>query len=230
MHEGYSIDDSRQGDHIMNELEFSVYTCGMSEETFSEKIMIYKPVSCITKCFTEAELNQCRIISVSELIDHLKNDAGIKDALGTWGLENIGISTVYIQDNEWLLGLRQDKPISEIFRELETNRLKFAYFMAGGASIHNNTGYRFTVHPDEDIHRHMPHVHVSKAGINIRYSLDTLLPIDKLVNPHKRDNKKIIIPFLHGHCQQLIEMWNRYTEGYTTPVLDEKGRQYYSES
>lgn len=45
----------------------------------------------------------------------------------------------------------------------------------------------------------MPHVHVTKAGIDIRYSLETLLPIDPLVNPHKRDNKKIIVPFLQNN-------------------------------
>lgn len=192
--------------------------------------MIYKPNSRITRSFTEAALQQFAIVYVSELIDLLKKDIAIRESLGTWGVENFSIETVYIQHHDYLLGLQEDKSISEIFRDLETHRLEFAYFVVGGASIHNETGYRFTVHSNEKIHEHMPHVHVSKNGVEIRYSLETLLPIDPLVNPLKHDNKKIITPFLQRNQEQLLEMWSYCTKGYTTPEITQEGKQFYSES
>lgn len=80
------------------------------------------------------------------------------------------------------------------------------------------------------IHEHLPHVHVSKAGVEIRYSLESLLPMDSLVNPHKRDNKKIITPFLQRNQERLLEMRSYYTKGYTTPEITQEGQQFYSES
>lgn len=192
--------------------------------------MIYKPNSSIIRNFTEDILQKLSITYVSELICYLRKDTEIAESLGTWGLENFSISTVYIQHHGYLLGMQEDKPISAVFHDLETHRLEFAYFVVGGASIHNETSYRFTIHPDEKIHEYLPHVHVSKAGVEIRYSLETLLPIDPLVNPHKRDNKKIITPFLQHNQKQLLEMWNYYMEGYTTPEITQEGQQFYSES
>ena len=52
----------------------------------------------------------------------------------------------------------------------------------------------------------MPHVHISKSGVEIRYSLEDLTPMDPLVNPHKRDSKKIILPFLKNNQSKLLEM------------------------
>lgn len=80
------------------------------------------------------------------------------------------------------------------------------------------------------VQQRMPHVHVSKAGVEIRYSLETLLPMDSLVNPHKRDNKKIITPFLQRNQERLLEMWSYYTKGYTTPEITQEGQQFYSAS
>lgn len=54
----------------MGDLQFNIYFCGMSEETFSEQIMIYKPISTITRCFTEAALQKLEIATVGELIDY----------------------------------------------------------------------------------------------------------------------------------------------------------------
>ncbi len=113
----------------MWELQFGIYFCGMSEETFSEQIMIYKPSSRIVKDFTGATLRQLSIVYVSELIDHLKN-ISIRESMGTWELDNFSIETVYIQHHDYLLGLQEDKPISSIFQDLETHRLEFAHFIA----------------------------------------------------------------------------------------------------
>lgn len=214
----------------MSILRFSFYFCGMSEETFSDQIMIYKPNSSIIRIFTEDELQKLSIVYVSELIDYLKKDAEISENLGTWGLENFSIVTIYILHHDYFLGMQEDKTISAVFRDFETHQLEFAYFVVGGASIYNETSYRFTIHPNEKIHEHMPHVHVSKGGVEIRYSLETLLPIDPLINPHKRDNKKIITPFLQHNQERLLEMWKYYIKGYTTPEITQDGQQFYSES
>ncbi len=202
----------------------------MSEETFSKQIMIYKPYGNITKSFAKTTLQQLKIVHISEFIDYLKKDPAVREGLGTWGLENFSIATVYLQYHDYLLGIQKDKTISEIFHDFETDCLEFAYFVVGGASIHNETSYRFTIHPDEKIHEHMPHVHVSKAGVEIRYSLETLLPIDPLVSPHKRDNKKVIMPFLQRNQELLLEMWRYYTKGYITPEITQEGQQFYRES
>lgn len=76
----------------------------------------------------------------------------------------------------------------------------------------------------------MPHVHVSKAELEIRYSLETLQPMDLLINPHKRDNKKIITPFLQHNHEKLLEMWILNTMGYSTPEINQDSQQFYSES
>ncbi len=214
----------------MDKLQFHIYFCGMNEETFTDQIMIYKPNSSISRSFTMEILFQLRLVHVGELIDYLKTDSDVRKELGIGGLENFNISTVYVRYRDCLLGLREDKAISEVFLDFDTHQLEFAYFVVGGASIHNETSYRFTVHTDEKIHEHMPHVHVSKAGVEIRYSLVTLLPIDPLVNPHKRDNKKVITPFLRHNYERLLEMWRCYAKGYVTPEITQEGQQFYSES
>lgn len=214
----------------MNRLHFNIYFCGMNDETFTDQIMIYKPNNSITKTYIVEHLEKLGIFRMSELADSMKNSEMLRESLGTWGTENLGYSTIYIKYKEYLLGLKEDKAISDIFNDLNTDELEFAYFLVGGASLHNETGYRFTIHSDEKIHEHMPHVHVSKAGVDVRYSLDTLLPIDPLVNPHRRDHRKTIVPFLEKNSAQLLEMWRHNINGYHTPELAEDGSQFYRES
>ena len=78
-------------------------------------------------------------------------------------------------------------------------------------------------------HMHMPHVHVWKDGVECRYALDTLKPIDKVKKPHKKDNKKITL-FLRKNYNKLMELWNQYQKGYNTPELDQGGKQWCKES
>lgn len=99
----------------MGDLQFNIYFCWMSEETFSEQIMIYKPISTITRCFTEAALQQFEIATVGELIDYLKDDIAIKESLGTWGLAHLSTATVYIQHHGYLLGMRERKRFQKFF-------------------------------------------------------------------------------------------------------------------
>lgn len=214
----------------MCELKFNIYVCGMSEETFSKQIMIYRPIDTTTKTFSQEDLSELGIDYVSDLVEEIKRDRAMGEVLGEWGLENISTKTIYIQYQDCLLGLLENKTISDIFDYFNSEKLELAYFLVGGASIHNETSYRFTVHPNEDIHRYMPHVHVSKDDVEIRYSLETLQPIDSLVNPHRRDNKKIILPFLKKNQEKLLGFWQLYMDGYASPAITQEGQQFYSES
>ncbi len=214
----------------MRELRFNIYVCGMSEETFTEQIMICRPIHTAAKTFSEKVLNKLNIAHVGELIEHIKQDHAMREVLGEWGLENIGVETIYIRHRDYLLGLLEDKALSDIYDYFHAESLEMAYFIVGGASIYNETSYRFTVHPNEDIHRHMPHVHVAKDDVEIRYSLETLQPIDPLTNPHRRDNKKIIMPFLKKNQERLLGFWQLYMNGYTLPTISQEGKQFYSES
>lgn len=214
----------------MRKLKFNIYVCGMSEETFSEQIMIYQPVHTTTKTFSQKDLCELGINYVSDLVEDIKQDHAMREVLGEWRLENISTETIYIQCQDYLLGLLENKAISDVFDYFSSEDLELAYFIVGGASIHNETSYRFTVHPNEDIHRHMPHVHVSKDDIDIRYSLETLQPIDSLVNPHRRDNKRIITPFLRKNQEKLLGFWQLYMDGYASPTITQEGQQFYSES
>lgn len=214
----------------MRELRFYIYVCGMSKETFAEQIMIYRPIHTRTKVLLQKDLDELSIVYVSELINYIKQDNAMRKVLGKDGLESISTERIYIRHQDYLLGLREDKALSDIFDYFRSNSLELVFFIVGGASIHNETSYRFTVHPNEEIHRHMPHVHVSKDNVEIRYSLETLQPIDSLVNPHRRDNKKIIIPFLEKNQEKLMEFWQLYTDGYTSPQITQEGQQFYAES
>lgn len=214
----------------MRELKFNIHICGISDKTFAEQIMIWRPIHTATKTFSQDDLNELGIARVSELIEHIKQDDAMREVLGEWGLESIGTETVYIWRQDYLLGLLEDKALSDIFDYFHSEHIELAFFIVGGASIHNETSYRFTVHPNEDIHRHMPHVHVSKDDVEIRYSLETLQPIDSLVNPHRRDNKKIIIPFIEKNQEKLMGLWQLYMAGYTSPQITQEGQQFYAES
>ena len=140
----------------MREPRFNIYVCGMSKETFTEQIMIYRPIQTTTKIFSEEFLDKLNITHVGELIEHIKQDHAMRKVLGEWGLENINLETIYVRHQDYLLGLLEDKALSDIYDYFHAESLELAYFIVGGASNHNDTSYRFTVHPNEDIHRHMP--------------------------------------------------------------------------
>ena len=214
----------------MNKLYFNIHFCGMSSETFTKQIMIYKPNYSINKTFDIKTLSGLKITTIDGLINYIKADLKVKELLGEWGMENFSFRTTYIEHQNYLLGLKENKPISEVFHYFNTTEMTFDYFVVGGASIHNETKYKFIINSNEEIHKHMPHVHVLKAGVKVRYSLKDLTPIDPLVNPHKRDNRKIILPFLRGHQEELLKMWEHNMNGYCTPDISENGCQFYSES
>lgn len=210
----------------MKTITFNAYVCGMSEGTFSEKIMIYEPFAKYEKTFCYEELTAK---TVSEFIDLVKKDAS--EFLGEYGTEQLDVDRLYIQTADALLGMQNDKLLDDIFAYFSIDNIQFSFFLVGGASIHC-MGYRFVVHPDEDIHRNTPHVHVCKDDNSVRYSLVTLerFKQDPLPRTYARDEKKVIMPHLRKNQAKLMGYWNHYINGYTVPFEDEQGRQYYPES
>lgn len=198
----------------------------MSEDLFSEKIMIYKPLSEYRKVFFYEELEAK---TVSEFIEIVKND--VNEYSDEYSIEELNVNRLYIQTADTLFGLQQDKRLEDIFNYFSTDNIQFTYFVVGGASLHC-MGYKFIVHPDEDIHRNTPHVHVCKDGNSVRYSLVTLerFKHDSMPRIYARDEKKVIMPYLRENQDKLMGYWNHYINGYTVPFEDEQGCQYYPES
>ena len=152
--------------------------------------------------------------------------------MGDWGREKLQVSTVYIRTEDTLLGLQEDKHIAEIFSYFGCEHIDFVYVcVLGGASFWCD-GYRFIVHPNEEIHRHHPHVHVKRNEQETRYSLDTLarFPNDTFSREFKRDEKKIILPYLRKNQVKLLRYWDCYINGYIPPMEDADGMQFYNES
>lgn len=147
-----------------------------------------------------------------------------------WRILIIGQSILNIRI--YLLGLQKDEPLTELFAFFKRAKIEIDYILVlGGASIHCN-GYRFTIHPNEEIHKHRPHVHVIKNDTSVRYSIDTFerFEHDTLSREHQRDEKKIIIPTIKKNKKRLYVFWNQYMNGYIPPIEDENGKQYYKES
>ncbi len=212
------------------EIRFHLYFCGMSEETFTEKIMIYQPNYSIERTYTAGDLERLGICTAGGLVEHMKQSQEIQENLGDWGMENFTWEHIYILHQDYMLGLDEDKSLEDICRYLNTDHLELAWFQVGGASLHNEMGYTFTVRSKEHNHQHLPHVHVSKDGAEARYALETLEPLDHLEQPLKRDDRKVIRPFLQKNQNLLKEMWRHNMNGYCTPALSEEGKQFYPES
>lgn len=223
-----SINDKRG--ESMRIIEFKVHFCGMSKELYADHCMIYKPNHSLTQMYLFNDLRDKSIISVGELIQYIKSDPQIKKQLGEWGTEVFDVQTVFFKYQNYLLGLQEDKAIEQVFEDLGTDSLQMRFFVVGGASLHNERGYRFVINSKEKGHEHMPHVHVEHANGTVRFLLETLEPIDDMIQPHKRDYKKRILPILENLKPQLIEQWNINIKGYTTPTLSENTDQFYSVS
>ena len=210
----------------MKSVTFNIYVCGMNESTFTNKIMIYAPFATYEKTFYGEELLSKNVSDMIQIVE--ENAATFIEEHGI----RLNLEHIYIQTDDTLIGLQNDKKLEEIFSYFSINDIQFAYFfVVGGASIPCGS-YRFTVHPNEDIHRSKPHVHVYKDGKNARYSLDTLkrFPNDNISREFIRDEKKIILPYLKKNQEKLMGYWNHYMNGDTLPAEDVDGNQYYPES
>ena len=204
----------------------------MSDENFSEKIMIYKPCNHFNLNF-EFDNNDLSMIKVNDLISLIKQRVKEENLdVMEWVENRLNISNIYIKNEDTLLSLLDDKTLLDIFDYFNAENLEILSICVwGGASIYCD-GYKFVVHPDEDIHKFTPHVHVKRDDEETRYFLDTLkrFPNDNFSRMFQRDEKKKIIPFLKKNQNKLLEWWDFYMNGYATPIEDEMGRQYYKES
>ncbi len=219
----------------MKSLEFTVYLiAGMSEETFSPVIMVGNPYDSIRTSYTWQELSQEGVARVSDLIENVKSkNADIESKIGSYGMENFCYQNVYIKQNDYLIGLQDDKELNTIFEDFQTDSLSFTYlYVAGGASVHY-MGLRFDVHLSrEQIHANKPHVHVIHDDVSVRYSLETFerFSQDKGSRFHDQYEKKRILPFLREHKEELMGRWKMAMNGYIPPQIAEDGCQYCKES
>lgn len=175
----------------MKKVTFSVYYCGISEELFAPNIRIYKPHDSICRQYVfENEIGADW--KISDLIQKFLTD--VRD-IDTWTAENVQPSRIYVQTSSALYGFLEDKKIAEVFSDFETDDLMLAFFCVGGASFESN-GYHFIVHPSEEIHKNLPHVHVRRNENITRYDLNTLkrFPKDIFAGTFKEMRRKPFCP------------------------------------
>lgn len=113
----------------MRKIRFSIYFCGMSDDTFSAQIMIYKPQASISRDFDESLLQQLKITSINDLIVYMKTLPEVAEDIGFTGFDQFNIDAVYIQHCSYLLGFQDDKKIEDIFRDFPENQLNFAFLL-----------------------------------------------------------------------------------------------------
>ena len=205
----------------------------MSKRNFARNIMIYKPYKTFKTIFHSNNTEFLLEYKVSELIKKFKNSKEFMICNENYySMDEFTLENIYIKHKGTLLSLKTDKHILDVFKFFKTKKIEIVYiFVAGGASIHCS-GYQFVIHPNEDIHKNTPHVHVKKDGMSVRYFLETLqrFPNDVYSREYKRDEKKIIIPGLKKNKKKLCDYWKYYMEGYNPPEIDDRGKQYYKES
>lgn len=217
----------------MDKVIFKIHICGMSKRNFARNIMIYKPYKTFRTVFHSKNTEGLLKYKVSELIEKFKKSKEFAIFNENYySIEDLNLKDIYIKNRGTLLSLQADKYILDAFKFFKTNKIEIVYiFVAGGASIYCS-GYQFIIHPNEDIHKNTPHVHVKKDDMSVRYFLETLerFPNDIYSREYKRDEKKIIIPGLRKNQKKLWDYWKYYMEGYNPPEIDCQGRQYYKES
>lgn len=215
---------------MIKTIKVNINFCGLSTQTFSEKIMIYKPHHTISINLFFSDNDYPEIITISDLIQHIKNDHFIQ-ALSESEFSQLCYQNIYLNCKEYLLGFQEDKSLADISDFFSLTDLVFEIFFVGGASLHCN-GYIIKVHPNEKVHQNKPHVHVCKDNKSVRYSLDTLqrFETDEMPREYIRDEKKVILPALKMNHKKLYDYWNEYMNGYLPPKEDLTGNQFYKES
>lgn len=212
----------------MKSIDFNIHIYGINENTFTDKIMIYKPHTSIKFSINEEELLHNGITNISGLLDYItKTHHTIITAV--IGDNTFNLNNLYFKYDDYLLGFQNNKTLYDVFDYTKSNNIEFHTFFGGGASFYND-GYKFFINPSEKCHQNTPHVHVEKEGKTVRFYLKSFKPMDELVFPHRKNVKKIIIPTIKKNKKKLKKWWKHYQNGYTTPTLSNKGKQYYPES
>lgn len=219
----------------MKTIEFEISVSGMSEEMYSDKIMIYKPFQTHKITYTLDECLANNITHISDVITDVcrKNDAADPPFFG-YSMDDCTYKSVYLKYDDCLLGLNENKGLAELFDVMGGDILSLVYiFVAGGASIRHR-GYRFVVHSDEYVHKDSPHphVHVIKDNVSVRYYLDSFERFgqDEPTQAHRRDERRIIKPFLRENQKRLLNFWDLAIKGFIPPTENEDGEQFYPES
>ena len=204
---------------------------GMTDEFYSQEILIGKPKISIIFTFDEEDLDILDIHCISQLIHHIKTyNRCVESLISDTGMENFSVQTTYIKQRDYLLGLEGDKTLDQVFVYFQTEHVTFLHFYVGGGGSIECNGYHFAVYSDERNHEHLPHVHVKKDGESVRYSLVTLKRIDDCSYVFLRDEKKKILPALKKYLPRLQEYWTAAMGGYRPPEFDFDNKQYYPES
>ncbi len=215
----------------MKKIRFEINICGMSDKTYSEKILIDKPYAQIKKTFYIGKENY-HSLTIGDCVDRLKSHRVATRITKYFDINTVTLDNLYIKSKGSLLKFQYDRPVSEVFEYFKTRKLDLVIFFIGGGASRNYEGYRLAVFPNEQIHRYTPHVHVIKDNHKVRYYLETLerFPKDKCPREFLRDEKKIIIPAIKMHRDELMRKWDEYINGYIPPQTDLKGKGYYAET
>ena len=213
----------------MGQIRISALFCGISDDLLADHMMIWKPFETYERVYIPGK-DLPPDPRVSEMIDRFKLDAKEDhDVLGEWGNRDLQVDSIFLRTETALIGFRENKHASDILSYFGCVDLDLVYIcLVGGASFYCD-GYHFIVHPNEDIHKYHPHVHVRRDDEETRYSLDTLtrFPSDTFSHTFKKDEKKHILPYLKKNQAKLRKQWDMYMNGYISPMEDEEGRQYY---
>lgn len=213
---------------------FRIHICGMSMKTFSKKIMIDKPFKTITKVYTIKDCIERGIVTIDDLVTCIKeSDNNLHEHLGSFGIDHFNFENVYLRHHGYLVGFQQSKKILDVWNYFKKRFcLELDYICVVGGASRAHHGYKFIVHPREEIHKNTPHVHVEKYNVAPRYYLNTFTRFaeDEHLTEHTRDEKKIIKPYLKKHQKWFYEKWHMYLNGYIPPAEDEHGKQYCKES
>lgn len=214
-------------------ITFHYCNCGLTDDYFSETIMIYAPCRKATLFVNVDNLPNQEQSSVDDLLTYIKNHLSEFDTpLGDLEFKDVNAESVYLYYDDFLLKIGE-KRVCEVFSDFKCEEIELYYFSFGGASIEYKNGYRFIIHSDEKIHQQSePHVHVEKNHDSPRYSLVTFerFPQDKFESRDYKRDHKLIQEGLKKNRDRLMKMWQLATKGYGTPEMGLDGRCYYAES
>ncbi len=217
-----------------NNIVFHLVYGGCEDPFFSDRIMV--------RANKENEQKWC--VNIAELLKDEKESVGklVRKFMYANNLNSLYPFNELSEDAMWecayfiynnsLIGLKEDKSLSEICRDLhyQDTDIDIFIFSIGGASFNIERGYKLIIHSDEQIHKNdQPHVHVNKNGCTARYYILTgeVMRDDKRSQEMIRDEKNIIIPGIIKNRNDLLKNWNLAIAGYEVPCLDEDGNQYY---
>lgn len=226
-----NLQTDKNGKNIKSVTVTMYYSSGMpmAMEYFSDSIMIDKPYDMLERTYEIGkDINENT--TIGELIQSFKTNFDCTS--DEYMDEILTVERAYIYTDCMLLGLLYDKSILQISKELANEDIDVVFFYVGGGASAEYQGFKFIVHPREEIHRNKPHVHVKKGENETRYSLETFerFPEDKCSREFLKKEKSVIIPYLKNHVDELMSLWNLYLNGYTSPEITVDGKQYYPES